>query len=118
MTVGMRSPCEVCNLNQPMAVVSSALGAVSFSICSECLGKHAEPEYCFEVVAWTSGDLVRDDVREMTTFKNGAYITYPEWFKLYGEAASVRLDKSYNEQMEEAAERQENEGGMDDEPRL
>jgi len=112
----MLAKCEVCQINPPVGVASSALGAYAMAICGECLKMHAEPEFIFETTAWTCGSAVNDGVRCMTTFKDGAYISWDVWYTAHGEAAAARFDKSYAEYEAERAERQENESGRDESP--
>lgn len=88
--------CDVCG-KTAFSVCSSALGAISFAYCKECLRQNAEPLVAFETTAWTCGNEVAEFVRHMSTFVNGEYISWDDWYAKYGEACRERLDASYAE---------------------
>ena len=88
--------CEICQ-KPALGVYSSALGAVSIAICKRCVDMNAEPVYMFETTAWTCGDKVRPDIRDMNTFIDGNYISWNDWFEKHGQEAADRLSKSYDD---------------------
>lgn len=77
--------CDVCRKNEMAGVASSALGAVSWAFCRECLAKNAEPEVMFAHIfddVSDNGEGIADWVKDMTTFKDGRYITWGEYVQL------------------------------------
>ena len=71
--------CEVCNVNEMVAVCCSAFGAMSSAYCLECHQRMAEPEFGFSYV-WESTDgNVAEWVHQMSTWKDGRYWTWQEW---------------------------------------
>lgn len=91
--------CNVCG-KPAVGVASSALGAISFAFCVDCLKQPAEPIYMFETTAWTCGNNVHEGVRAMYTFVDGEYISWDNWFAKYGDETIERLDKDYQEYLD------------------
>lgn len=81
--------CDVCGKNESAGVASSAFGAVSWSYCRECLHKPAEPElmflHLFENVS-DNGEGLADFVQEYWTFRDGRYVSWPEYVQERREA--------------------------------
>jgi hypothetical protein len=77
--------CDVCGRSPTVGVASSALGAVSWAFCSECLNKPAEPEVMFQTTADTTGGGkgAADWVADIHTYKNGQYMSWTAWLKTY-----------------------------------
>lgn len=73
--------CDVCS-KPSIGVASSSLGAVSWAFCQECANKPAEPlcmfEYMFDDVS-DYGDGLRPEMNSFYTFKDGRYISWPEY---------------------------------------
>jgi hypothetical protein len=74
-----KAKCDVCGNPDPVGVACSTLGATSFSYCIWCLGKKAEPICMFESTFDDMGMSVADWVKELTTYRDGEYITYVEY---------------------------------------
>src|SRR5678815_26833 len=75
--------CDVCRRKKDwVGVHSSSLGPMSFASCMECLTKYAEMEgnfhYLYDCVG-TKGEGLADWVQELITWKDGKYMTWPEW---------------------------------------
>lgn len=75
--------CDVCG-KPSVGVASSSLGAVSWAFCSECARKPAEPlcmfAYMFDDVS-DNGEGLRKEMNEFYTFKDGAYLSWPDYVK-------------------------------------
>jgi hypothetical protein len=74
----LQCKCDVCLKDEPTFVVSSTLGPVSFSYCTECVKNNAEPVFTFKYLWDELGDGVADHVRQCKTFVDGSYITWDE----------------------------------------
>lgn len=91
--------CDVCQRgDRDVAVASSCLGAMSLAFCQECLGQNAESEGMFLFTASMCGDQVADFVKQLTTFKDGTYIGYLDWYALPGIAEQARAAMAEYEQ--------------------
>jgi len=77
--MGIGLTCQVCDMNEAKGVACSGLGAVSFAYCQECLDRGAEPEGMFACTAEMCGTDVADFVKDMATFKDGAYVSWGDW---------------------------------------
>jgi len=71
--------CNVCGKDEIAGVACSGLGAMSLAYCRECADCGAEPEYLFAFTAEMCGTEVADFVKEMCTFKDGAYVGWNDW---------------------------------------
>lgn len=75
--------CDVCG-KPAIGVCSSSFGAVSWSLCRECVNKPAEPacmfEYLFDDVS-NNGDGVAEFVNKFHTVIDGEYVSWPEYVK-------------------------------------
>ena len=88
--------CDVCG--QPSAgVACSALGAISFAYCEKCLRIGAEPLVAFETTAWTCHNNVHNGVRALSTYVDGQYIRWDDWYAKYGEECIRKCDAEYAE---------------------
>lgn len=79
MSSEIERACDCCRRNEPVGVASSAMGAISFAFCGECLIQNAEPEMMFEFTAWVTGGDAAPHVNDFTTFVDGRYIGWSEW---------------------------------------
>jgi hypothetical protein len=72
--------CEVCKINPPIGVASTAI-PLSVAYCAECARRNAQPEGVFEY--WFDDDIKPQDLRQpsILTFANGSYISYRKWYK-------------------------------------
>ena len=71
------SKCNICNRERETFVASSALGAVSFAYCNECLNREAEQKGLIQgTIEMLNGD-VADWVLNLTYFdtKTETYIS-------------------------------------------
>lgn len=75
--------CDVCG-KPSIGVASSSLGAISWAFCSECARKPAEPlcmfSYMFDDVSDNGNGLI-DEMNDFYTFKDGAYLSWPDYVK-------------------------------------
>jgi hypothetical protein len=74
--------CDCCNKEGPTQVVSSAVGPASFAYCDECIRRNAEPLGCFYYLyddVSNKGEGLVNDVKLLTTYKDGKYITWDEF---------------------------------------
>jgi hypothetical protein len=78
--------CECCNLDKEVWVCSSSLGPLSLAFCRECLDHKAEPEWLFRMTLDDVGaDYIAPWVRQLSTFKDGQYLSWQEWLNLIKE---------------------------------
>ena len=74
--------CQVCSINPAKGVASCTFGPMSLAYCSECLAHKAEPlwafDYTFDEVS-ENGEGMADWWLQMTTWKDGQYITWPDY---------------------------------------
>ena len=78
---------------------------MSFASCRECLSNVAEPEFCFHYLydcVSHDGEGLADFVNELSTFKDGVYMTWTEW-KAWRQDPSrkAELDAKWKQQEEE-----------------
>lgn len=75
--------CDVCG-KPSIGVASSSFGAISWAFCSECAHKPAEPlcafAYLYDDVS-DKGEGLREGVNDFYTFKDGAYLSWPDYVK-------------------------------------
>lgn len=75
----------MCNINEEVGVASSPFGAASWAYCLECLQKPADPEVMFthlyEDVS-DRGEGLHEAVNYYYTFKDGQYLSWPDYVKL------------------------------------
>lgn len=72
--------CNVCKTNEEIGVVSSAVGPMSFAICTPCIGHNAEPESSFIYLYDEShGEGISERMDNLTTYVDGKYPTWPQW---------------------------------------
>lgn len=74
--------CDCCNRKADTQVVCSAVGPASFAYCPECLTNRTEPLGCFYYLyddVSDQGEGLRDDVKLLTTYKDGKYMTWDEF---------------------------------------
>jgi hypothetical protein len=79
--------CEVCG-GQAKGVCSSTIGAYSAAYCQECLNRHAEMYWGFIYLYYmvgTRGDGLSDWVKQLTTYRDGHYITWSQFDSLQRE---------------------------------
>jgi hypothetical protein len=83
--------CQVCGKDEVIGVRCSGLGAMSLAYCSECEQCGAEPEFMFAITAEMCGTEVADFVRDMKTFKDGAYVGWSDWIASGAGKAAVAM---------------------------
>ena len=71
--------CDVCDRHEARGIACSRLGDENFAYCRECLDRQAEPETMFAFTAMMRGREVPGFVRDLTTYKDGAYATWDAW---------------------------------------
>jgi hypothetical protein len=72
--------CDVCGRPSAIGVASTML-PYSCAYCLECAGRDAQPELVCESLPHPS--QMHEGLADfVTTYKNGKYITYREWFNL------------------------------------
>ena len=79
----MNLTCDVCG-EPALGVASSCLGPMSNAYCRECLNNQAEPFWMFVYAFYEighDGEGLADWVHELTTFVDGAYLTFTEFAK-------------------------------------
>lgn len=97
--------CDCCG-GEATGVVLSCLGAVSWAFCNTCLQNKTEPEVMFVHTAWSTNGQAAEWVQQLTTFKDGVYIGWKDWFDKYGAEA---IEKS-NKQMDEYEQQEQTNG--------
>jgi hypothetical protein len=63
------------------------MGPVSFAYCDECAARPAEPEWVFRMTYDDCGENVAEWVNNMMTWKDGAYVRWPDWVAAKKESA-------------------------------
>jgi hypothetical protein len=73
--------CDVCNKNEAIGVASTSV-PLSVAFCVECARRGADPEIVF--LYWAE-EGIRPEIHACpdyaTTYKDGKYVTYREWFE-------------------------------------
>lgn len=100
-------PCGCCGRSEPdvtiLGVASSGMLPMSILWCLECLEKPAEPEIAFINLAYTIWDDTKkaadDDrleaaegMKDLWTWRDGAYINWPEWNKKYAAGEIEKME--------------------------
>lgn len=84
--------CDVCTKSEMVGVASSSIGPVSLAFCKECLGRNAEPEWAFAYLyedVSEEGEGLAEHVNNLTTFKDGGYVSWQDYVKARKETPSV-----------------------------
>lgn len=82
--------CDVCDKSESVGVAASTIGPVSLAYCKECLVRNAEPLFAFEYLydeVSEEGEGLAERVNDLTTFRDGKYITWGDYKALRREAA-------------------------------
>lgn len=86
--------CDCCGRTADAGVASSGLGPISFAWCKQCIEENAEPEFMLEYVWGEIGEDVAGHVKQVKTWKDGAYIKWAEFVK--AKKALIIIDESAN----------------------
>lgn len=75
--------CDVCQRKVPKVWVhASSVVPMSFASCADCLNNYAEMEgtfhYLYDMVG-TKGEGIAEWVNELSTWKDGMYLSWKEW---------------------------------------
>lgn len=71
--------CDICDISEPIGVASTSV-PFSCAMCLECTKHGADPEWIFKYYKDTEGYKPEDLHKSLTTFSNGKYMTYEEWY--------------------------------------
>lgn len=84
--------CEVCGQHEAVGVASCSFGAMSLAYCQQCLDQKAEPlwgfDYMFTDVS-DNGEGLADWWSKMTTWKDGSYLSWPDYVTLRRDAKAT-----------------------------
>lgn len=73
--------CDICEINKPEGVFSTSV-PFSCAMCMTCINHGADPEWIFKYWLEEIGapENFHSEGRVQTTFKDGKYITYKDWY--------------------------------------
>lgn len=78
--------CDVCHTNDAIGVASTSQ-PFSCAYCGDCAAHGADPEWIFQFLLADVANGDPSQIREgLTTWRDGAYLTFHEWAERFGQA--------------------------------